>query len=368
MAADRPLLVLTPDFPPARGGIQVLVEQTARHLRGFRPVVVAPAAPGARALDRTLDVEVRRAGHAAAPRQANIAAVGLSAVALAASREFVGVLAMHIVTAPAAMLAARRPRIPVVLYAYAREITGRPRLARWACPRADRVIAISGYTEQLVREAGAAPDRIRRVLPGVELAETAPEVRRSLTSIVTVARLEDRYKGHDVLIRAMPLVRSRVPGARLTVIGDGPLRPYLEGLSEACGVVDGVTFAGAVDDAARDAALAEAAVFAMPSRNPPQGAGEGFGIVYLEAGGHRLPVVAANVGGATDAVIDGVTGLLVDPDDHVAVADALIRLLEDEPLAARLGAAGRARAEALSWSASAAALEGVLDELVEGGR
>ena len=83
----------------------------------------------------------------------------------------------------------------------------------------------------------------------------------------------------------------------------------------------------------------------MPSRLPAGGfAGEGFGIVYLEAGAYGKPVVAGNVGGAVDAVLDGETGLLVDPTDALEVADAITRLLLDEQLATRLGGAGADRA------------------------
>ena len=78
-------------------------------------------------------------------------------------------------------------------------------------------------------------------------------------------------------------------------------------------------------------------------------AGEGFGIVYLEADAYGKPVVAGNVGGALDSVVDGETGLLVDPSDHVAVAEALTRLLLDRDLAAQLGGAGARRAQEFAW-------------------
>jgi phosphatidylinositol alpha-1,6-mannosyltransferase len=163
--------------------------------------------------------------------------------------------------------------------------------------------------------------------------------------------LENRYKGFDVMIRALPLVRTRVPDARWVVVGDGSLRSELEVLALSGGLSDCVMFAGALDDAGRDRWLDRADVFAMPSRlEPGSWSGEGFGIAYLEAGVHGLPCVAGNVGGSVDAVIDGETGLLVDPTDHVAVADAIARLLLDPTLRLRLGAAGRARAQKLSWA------------------
>ena len=106
----------------------------------------------------------------------------------------------------------------------------------------------------------------------------------------------------------------------------------------------------------------------MPSRLPGPGfAGEGFGITYLEAGAYRKPVVACTVGGALDSVVDGQTGLLVEPEEPVALAEAIVRLLLDRELAQRLGAAGRARAESFAWPRVAARMRDVLLEAIECG-
>jgi phosphatidylinositol alpha-1,6-mannosyltransferase len=183
-------------------------------------------------------------------------------------------------------------------------------------------------------------------------------------SIVVVGRLAERYKGHDVLLRALPAVRARVPDARLEIVGDGPLRPELEQLARELGLAGAATFHGAIADGPRDAILREASVFAMPSRIERDGAGEGFGIVYVEAGAQGLPVVAGNVGGAADAVVAGETGLLVDPESSQAVADALVQLLLDRERALRMGRAGWTRARSLSWSHAAAQVEAVLSEVV----
>ena len=180
---------------------------------------------------------------------------------------------------------------------------------------------------------------------------------------ITIARLEDRYKGHDVVMRAMPLILARVPQAEWIIVGDGPLRGHLERLAAIHGVSSRVRFVGAVPDEERDRCLDQAALLAMPSRLPARGtAGEGFGIVYLEAGARGIPVVAGKVAGALDAVIDGETGVLVDPDDHVAVASAIASLLEDPARARELGRGGRAHAEGLAWPLIAERVSSVLHE------
>jgi phosphatidylinositol alpha-1,6-mannosyltransferase len=197
----------------------------------------------------------------------------------------------------------------------------------------------------------------------VELPAVGGRERAERPTIVTVARLRDRYKGHDVLIEALAPIREQVPEAELVVIGDGPLRDELEQLAHTAGVGGAVRFLGAVSDEERNRWLRRAHLFAMPSRLPDDGrAGEGFGIVYMEAAAYGLPVVAGNVAGALDAVADGETGLLVDPTDPCAVAAAIARLLLDGELAQRLGRAGAARAEGFAWPLIAARVEEVLME------
>jgi phosphatidylinositol alpha-1,6-mannosyltransferase len=121
-----------------------------------------------------------------------------------------------------------------------------------------------------------------------------------------------------------------------------------------------VRFVGSVSDGERDWWLRRAHVFAMPSRLPAGGAGEGFGIVYLEAGAHSLPVVAGNVGGALDAVVHGQTGVLVDPADHVVLADAITDLLLDPSRAQAFGVAGALRSRELAWPAVARRIENLV--------
>ena len=149
-----------------------------------------------------------------------------------------------------------------------------------------------------------------------------------------------------MLVRALALVRAKVPDVQWVVVGDGSLRPGIEALARSYDVLDSIRFLGVVSDAERDIWLRRAQLLAMPSRLPAGGfAGEGFGIAFLEAGAYGKPVVAGNVGGALDSVIDGESGLLVDPLDPVAVAEAITRLLGDPELrrAPRRGGAGDAR-------------------------
>lgn len=345
------VLIITPDFPPALGGIQTLVHRIAKHSTRLTVRVVAAGSPGADRFDADESIDVCRSTKLGRDRRADMAALNVFALREAASFRPDLVLSAHIVAAPAAQLVSRLSGSPTIQYLYADELRGRPKLARFAVNRADAVVAISGYTHQLALDAGAEPGNVHRILCGVDSPEAATDGRSAdKPTIITVARLNSPYKGHDVVMRALPLVRGRVPGARWLVVGDGPLLGALETQATLLGVGEHVSFLGSATDERRDELLSSAHVFVMPSRLPASGVGgEGFGIVYLEAGTHCLPVVAGNVAGALDAVVDGETGVLVDPTDHVAVADAIADLLLDPQRARRMGESGARRAAELSW-------------------
>lgn len=357
--------MLTPDFPPAHGGIQQLAHRVTLGLDRFQAEVVTLAAPGAERFDSGGELAMRRVGSVRLPRSARNVALNARSLAVAARRRPDVTLSFHTVTSPAAAAIRAALRVPTIQYFYANEIGHRPRLASFAARRADAAIAISSYTLSLLAGCGVPTGGIAVIPPGVDLpAETAP-LDHERPTIVTVARMAEPYKGHDVMLHALARVRAAVPDFEWVVIGDGPLRAGLQAMAAEVGVADCVRFLGAVENAERDLWLRRADVFAMPSRLPGPGlAGEGFGIVFTEAGAFGKPVVAGNVGGALDAVSNGETGLLIDPTDPDAVAEALVRLLCDRDLAARMGRAGSERAAAMAWPQIAARVQAIALDLL----
>jgi phosphatidylinositol alpha-1,6-mannosyltransferase len=358
------ILLATPDFPPMSGGIQQLLAQLVRHA-GWETTVTCFADDGCETVDAAIPADVLRTARARDHR-ASVVRLGVATTREIRRRHPDLVLSGHLVLGPAVLAATRRPRRPSAQLVYAKELGTRPRVAREVLSRIDATITISDYSRELAIAAGAPPQRVQLVLPGGGIETPAPaRTAAAEPTVVTVARLEDRYKGFDVVMRAMPLVRARVADARWLVVGDGSLRPQLQATAQRWGMSGYVSFLGAVDDQTRDDVLRRASVFVMTSRVPAgHAAGEGFGIVYLEAGAAGLPVVAADEGGATSAVLDGVTGLLCDPRDHVAVADRIVRLLCDPQLAQRLGEAGRARQRALSWERMAREVDAIVRALI----
>ena len=143
-------------------------------------------------------------------------------------------------------------------------------------------------------------------------------------------------KGHIVLLRAFAEARRSLPRLRLDIAGRGPLEPALRALAKELEIDDAVRFLGYV--APIQHAIEESAVVVVPSM------GEGFGMIALEAMERARPVIAAEIGGLGELVEDGVTGALVPSGEAEPLAGAIVRLAGDLELAAKMGAAGRARA------------------------
>jgi len=349
--ASRPrLLILTPDFPPARGGIQVTADRLAAGIKCFDTRVITLDSPGAAQFDRERRLAVRRVPDHGRLRGGASARLNLAALRLALSFRPDVTISLHIVTSPAAVAIRRAVGAPIVQYFHAEEIGAKPKLAAFAVRHADEVVAVSPYTAGLITATGSIPASMTLISPGVDLPSDSTSLTADRPTFLTISRIAERYKGHDVLVRALPLVRAKVPRVEWIVIGDGPLRPGVEQLASSYAVADSIEFLGSVSDERRDEWLRRAEVLAMPSRLPGGGLpGEGFGIVYLEAGAYGMPVVAGNVGGGAHAVPDGESGLLVDPTDSVAVAEAITRLLLDRELAERLGRGGQRRARDAAW-------------------
>ena len=208
----------------------------------------------------------------------------------------------------------------------------------------DRVVCVSRATSEFVRRRAGIP-AAAVVYNGVpEPVTTHPGLQTELRlrgreMIATSARLAEG-KGVKTLLRAAPLIAAKRPDASFVVIGGGELEGALMTLTKQLGVADRTHFVGWRDDVAR--ALKGASVFVHASR-----LGEGMPNAVLEAMMAGLPVVATDVGGTREAVIDGETGFLVPVRDPAAVADRVVRLLGDPELAKAMGAKGLARAREL---------------------
>lgn len=224
------------------------------------------------------------------------------------------------------------------------------RRVRQALAKADRILANSRFTAERLRSYLPADKTVDVFLPGIATpvvpsADNRRDVDVRIDArgpvLLTIGRLEPR-KGQDKVIAALPQLLQAFPRLLYVVVGDGPDLPRLQQLVAALGLQAHVHFAGRATEAAKSAWFERSDLFVMTSRAEGNSV-EGFGLVYLEAGWFGVPSIAGKTGGAGDAVVDGETGLLCDGDDAAQVAQAINRLLHDESLRRRMGAAAQAR-------------------------
>jgi phosphatidylinositol alpha-1,6-mannosyltransferase len=161
--------------------------------------------------------------------------------------------------------------------------------------------------------------------------------------LLSVARLT-RHKGIDTALRALALLAQEYPDLHYAVVGSGEEQESLEAEARELGIVDRTRFLTSVPDRDLPALYNCAEIYLGVSRLMEQRV-EGFGISLVEASACALPVVAGRSGGIPEAVRDQETGLLVDAERPESVREALARLLNDAPLRARLGGAGRRAVE-----------------------
>jgi phosphatidyl-myo-inositol dimannoside synthase len=257
-------------------------------------------------------------------------------------------------------------KTPIAVLAHGTELPlgaskGKSERIRSALARTQSIIASSHYTAELVANfVGGASAKIVVInppIPPLPPASAAALAEIDLLTagrgpvLATLARLEAR-KGVDAVLRALPALRQKHPGLVYLIAGAGEDLPRLREVAATLRVDDAAVFLGSVSDPQKKAALlTRADIYAMPSRRMGNSV-EGFGIAYVEAAWYGATALAGNDGGAADAVIPDKTGLLCDGSDDNQVQAALMRLVEDEPLRQRLGAAAAARARAQVWSAA----------------
>lgn len=230
--------------------------------------------------------------------------------------------------------------------------------------KATRISVVSEYARELLQQHfPTSADRVR-VTPGALRAnlrhtQSSPAtLPGAKTVILTVARLNPRKGQLEVINALKALPPERRASLEYWLVGAHGKENYDRLLNAAAAGADfPIRFLGDVPDEKLGTIYAQADIFAMTSM-PHGHSVEGFGLVYLEAGAHGLPIVAHAIGGVPEAVVDGETGLLVPPGDTAALTRAFDRLLAEPALRRRFGEAGRDRALSRTWRDSALALFG----------
>lgn len=229
-------------------------------------------------------------------------------------------------------------------------------LTRWAMRKADAIIGVSRWVAQTTVEQGYAANKVRYVLNGLDTTlwddtSDTDSVRREfgIASDAPLLSIVSRlfiWKGHTELLKALAIVRERVPNVKLLIVGEDDPRAHpghrsytgeLKSLIERLGLIDNVTFTGYRKDVAR--ILAASDIYAMPSYEEP------FGMIFLEAMAMKRSVVALANGGTPEVVDHGKGGLLSDPGDIEALAANIVTLIRDQPLRDSMGRYNRTHVE-----------------------
>lgn len=340
------IVLLTEFFPPANGGIQQVMAGQAGWL-GADVMVVAPPHEGDAAFDARQKYSVIRRSLFSGrgwprwwwlitwlrkQRQSGTTLVVFGHYSRAVT---------------AGWLAKKFFGIPYAVYTYGNDLLTEIRhpIWRWFVARQLREAAWINVTGAFMRDqVHRLGIPLQNIISSIPVVEPAPDPVPEHVGhrLVTVCRLVARKNVGGVL-RAVAAIKDVLPELRYDVVGDGPERAALEELASQLGITDMVTFHGRVDEATKETLLRQSDCGIMIPTELAGGTDvEGFGIFFLEAARWALPVIASRSGGVADAVRDGETGILVDPNDHQAVVAAIRKIFEDRSTARQLGLQARA--------------------------
>lgn len=368
------LILVTHEYYPHRGGIAVYSAEMARaaHELNYRVEVWAPALP-AGVSEPVWPFQVRRLPLSG---DHSLSSQWRMARELVAHADRLNDATLYI-PEPGPLLAMlllqyfdtiRPARLMLTFHGSEIQRLASRRLLRWSSnhllAKTTRISVVSEFARQLLQNHFPSAAEKVVVTPGA----LRPDLRHQQSSpaalpgaktvILTVARLNPRKGQLEVINALKALPANQRSSLEYWLVGAHGKENY-DNLLVAAAADAGfpVKFLGDIPDDQLGATYAQADIFAMTSM-PHKHSVEGFGLVYLEAGAHGLPIVAHAIGGVPEAVVDGVTGLLVAPGDTPALTTAFARLLLDIPLRRRLGEAARTRALSRTWRDSALALFG----------
>ncbi|MFC1608195.1 glycosyltransferase family 4 protein [Candidatus Latescibacterota bacterium] len=358
-------LLLTSDFPPVIGGIGNVFYHMWKYYPQDRMLVMTPHFDGDREFDKNALVQPIRFY----PKRKGIISKFLAMTVMSKLAVFYvlfrSVREIHagqlLTCGPVGYFLQRVFGMPCFLWLYGGEAgsnyTDSPlkrRLASFLLRRCTWLVTNSPTTTREFIDFGISRDRIIEIIPAVdtELFTPGPKPEHLLKKydlegkklLVTVGRLVER-KGHDLVLRTLSMMKSH-PDLHYVIAGSGPDLERLESLALELGVDERVTFLGRVDESELADCYRLSDIFVMPNRmiaGRPDSI-EGFGMTFIEANACGRPVIGGRSGGALDAVEDGVTGYLIDPEVSSDLEEKIVYLLDNPNIAKEMGRRGRERA------------------------
>lgn len=367
VASKLPIYVLTHEFSPKKGGIATFTEEMARAAVAIGHKVEVWAPRGDMSGDADFPFKVRRL---------NLKGSQDLSCQIQLAREWIKERrklrnAMVYLSDPGPILAMRylqffkafKPARLIITF-HGSEVNSfasnpiRRFLVNQILKRTDRISTPSEFTHSLVRQRFPASKTKTYLTPGAlranfEIPKTKIKKTSDRIHILTVGRLHPR-KGQVLILEALTALPVELR-QKITfwIVGTGNKRGYGTQLKALAKEMDfGVTFFGDVSNNELEDLYSRASIFSMTSVNFRKSV-EGFGLVYLEAAAHGLPIVANRVGGVAEAVSHGENGLLVEPGDQAGLTNAFARLIQNDDLREQMGNNGRKWSRRNNWIESA---------------
>lgn len=373
------VLCLTQDFLPNSGGIAVFLQNLSYQLCRLKHQVdvLTPFNGGCAKVDSRIPYRVYH--YRFLKRLSSFVPI-CSTLRLYWQNRYDVIFIGHFMTTHAlgALLLCKVWGVPYVILSHGNDLTYSiatwidKMVARWLLRDAALMLGNSRFTVNRIRENDySGPTEVLN--PGVETTRFHPSVDTAMvrrkyelndrTVLLAVSRLVAK-KNVDGVLKALPKVIKKITNILFIVAGDGDERGRYDVLCHEMRLQHYVRFLGNIQNSQLPALYCASDLFVMPSYEV-EASTETFGISFVEASACGLPVIGGRSGGTADAVIDGETGLLVDPHNVDEIAEAIIRLLTDRDLARRLGKNGRLRVEQeLSWEKVGQKLERCLKTIV----
>ncbi|MGR3303167.1 MAG: glycosyltransferase family 4 protein [Candidatus Scalindua sp.] len=375
------ILVFTLDFPPTPGGVAIFLHNLCLQLcRQGHNVDVLTRSEKSQEIDKKQPYRVYR--YSPFKRLSSLKPI-LSTIYLHQKNRYQVLFMGHFATSHAlgVFFLHKLLGIPYVILSHGNDLTrysihtkADEVIARLLLNNASLVFANSRFTAECLQKRKYS-GRIEILNPGVDVKQFHYQVDtgdickkyelEGRCVLLTVSRLTAK-KNIDGVLRVLPKVIQQIPNVLYLIVGDGEERENLKALTDKLHIRQYVHFLGHTENSKLPALYCSADVFVMPSYvTKDTGDIETFGISFIEASACGKPVIAGKSGGVADAVIDGKTGIFVDPHSVNEMADAIIRLFTDKNLARRLGENGRRRVEKeLNWEAVGNTLNNIIIEAI----
>ncbi len=378
------ILFVTANFPPNDGGIAVFNYNICKELsaRGYRLVVIATGFQKDGNFDRQQGFKIIRLGGRVRPTSVET----IYKILYLTFKENIDIVFFgHFGSTHwlGGVLVRKIFRIPYTILVHGTELNAYSchftQVDKWVSKiilkNASTIVVNSNTTKNLVESYGYPSSSIYIVHPGTDPIHFRTD-SQGLNVIeklglggkhvlLTASRLVEK-KNHENVLKSLPLVLRKVPNLIYLIIGKGEEKERLIKITKDMCLEKYVNFIGYIEPREMPLYYNLCDVFVMPSKTVDYDY-ESFGIVYVEANAVGKPVIGGRSGGVGDAVINGVTGLLVDPENIEEISQAIIRLLTDQKYSKQLGENGRMRVEEeLNWKMMGIKIEGILKKTITG--